>query len=216
MVLYTRVSTAEQAESGAGLAAQESALRAHAERRGWEVVHHCTDAGVSGKSIAGRPALADALQVVTDGEADALAVSKLDRLSRSLLDFAGLMARAQDEGWALVALDVDVDTTTPSGRLVANVMASVAEWERETIGARTRDSLAARRAQGVVLGRPRAVTSAAVDRARTLRDSGMTFAACAEQLTTEGVPTAHGGRRWYASTVRKVLMSADRVQGVTP
>ena len=210
VVLYTRVSTSEQAESGAGLAAQEAALRADATRRGWEIIDHLTDAGVSGKSMTGRPALAQALHLVTGGAADALAVSKLDRLSRSLLDFAALMARAQAEGWALVALDVDVDTTTPSGRLVANVMASVAEWERETIGARTRDSLAARRAQGVVLGRPRTISLAAVTRARALRADGLSFAACAEQLTSEGVPTAQGGARWYPSTVRKVLLSADR------
>jgi DNA invertase Pin-like site-specific DNA recombinase len=209
VVLYSRVSTAEQAESGAGLVAQETALKGHAAHRGWQVVAHLTDAGVSGKSLSGRPALSEALQLVATGEADALAVAKLDRLSRSLLDFAGLMVRSQAEGWALVALDVDVDTTTPSGRLVANVMASVAEWERE-IGARTRDSLAARRAQGVVLGRPRAASQVAVDRARALRVAGLSYAACAEQLTAEGVPTAHSGARWYASTVRKVLLSADR------
>src|SRR5580765_4679883 len=91
VVLYTRVSTSEQAESGAGLAAQEAALRADATRRGWEVVDHLTDAGASGKSLAGRPALTQALHLVTSGAADVLAVSKLDRLSRSLLDFAALM-----------------------------------------------------------------------------------------------------------------------------
>src|SRR4051812_11038212 len=96
-VLYTRVSTAEQAESGAGLAAQEAALRAHAARRGWETVDYLTDAGASGKSMAGRPGLARAIDLVTTGQADALAVAKLDRLSRSLLDFAGLMVRAQSE-----------------------------------------------------------------------------------------------------------------------
>ncbi len=210
VALYSRVSTAEQAESGAGLLAQETALRAHAAHRGWQVLTHLTDAGVSGKSLSGRPALSQALRLVASGDADAIAVAKLDRLSRSLLDFAGLMARSQAEGWALVALDVDVDTTTPSGRLVANVMASVAEWERETIGARTRDSLAARRAQGIMLGRPRTVSQIAVDRARSLRAAGLSYAACAEQLTAEGVPTAHSGARWYASTVRKVLLSADR------
>lgn len=210
VALYTRVSTAEQADSGAGLAAQETALRAEATRRGWNIADHLTDTGVSGKSLAGRPALAEALQMVTNGEADALAVAKLDRLSRSLLDFAGLMARSQAEGWALIALDVDVDTTSPSGRLVANVMASVAEWERETIGARTRDSLAARRAQGVILGRPRTISPEAVARAQQLRADGLSFAACADRLTSEGVPTAQGGARWYASTVRKVLLSADR------
>jgi DNA invertase Pin-like site-specific DNA recombinase len=174
-----------------------------------------SDAGISAKSLSGRPALAEALRVVSEDEADVLAVAKLDRLSRSLLDFAGLMARAHAEQWALVALDVDVDMTTPGGRLVANVMASVAEWERETIAARTRDALSAKRAQGVVLGRPRTVSSEAVARVRELRDAGLTLSACADQLTAESVPTAQGGRRWYASTVRQVLMSADRARTVS-
>jgi DNA invertase Pin-like site-specific DNA recombinase len=209
-VIYTRVSTAEQADSGAGLVAQETGLRADAARRGWQVVAHLTDAGASGKSLAGRPALAEALRLVSEDKADVLAVAKLDRLSRSLLDFAGLMAQAQAEGWSLVALDLAVDMTTPSGRLIANVMASVAEWERETIAARTRDSLAVKRAQGVVLGRPVSISDEAVGRARALRDSGLTLAACAEQLTAEGVPTAQNGARWYASTVRQVLISSAR------
>jgi len=79
-------------------------------------------------------------------------VSKLDRLSRSVHDFAGLMQQAQRQGWGLVALDVGIDMTTPVGGLIANVMASVAEWERRVIGQRTAAALAARRAAGVRLG----------------------------------------------------------------
>ncbi len=142
VVLYTRVSTGEQADSGAGLAAQESQLRAEAERRGWLVVGLLSDAGASGSSMRKRPALADALALVDHGQGDVLAVAKLDRLSRSVLDFAQLMVRARDLGWGLVALDLGVDTTTTSGRLVANVMVSVAEWERDFISQRTREGLA--------------------------------------------------------------------------
>ncbi len=89
-----------------------------------------------------RPALAHALALVDHGQGDVLAVAKLDRLSRSVLDFAQLMVRARDLGWGLVALDLGVDTTTTSGRLVANVMVSVAEWERDIISQRTREGLA--------------------------------------------------------------------------
>ena len=206
-VLYLRVSTAEQADSGAGLAAQEQTLRAAAERKGWQIAAVLTDAGASGKSLSGRPALAEALALVESGEADVLAVAKLDRLSRSLLDFAGLMARAQRDGWGLLALDVDVDTTTPSGRLVANVMASVAEWERETIGQRTKDALAVKRAQGVRLGRPTSLSADVVARIVAERAAGRTMTAIADRLNAEGVPTARGGVRWYQSTVRAVLTS---------
>ena len=161
---YTRVSTQEQAESGAGLEAQRSAITLEAERRGWELVQVFEDAGVSGKSMSGREGLRAALEAVESGQADALVVSKLDRLSRSLLDFASLMKRARKRGWSLVALDLGVDTSTPSGELMANVLATFAQFERRLIGQRTRDALAVKRSQGVVLGRPRELSSEAQHR----------------------------------------------------
>jgi DNA invertase Pin-like site-specific DNA recombinase len=206
-VAYTRVSTTEQADSGLGLSAQRAAIEAEVDRRAWSLTTVYTDAGASGRSLANRPALADALDVLRRGEAQTLVVAKLDRLSRSLLDFAGLMQRAQREGWALVALDLGVDTTTPTGRLVASVMASVAEWERETIGQRTKDALAAKRAQGVRLGRPRSLDDGTATRIRELRENGLTYQRIADSLTEEGVPTARGGSRWYPSTVSQALAS---------
>ncbi len=86
--------------------------------------------------------------------ADVLLVAKLDRLTRSLRDFGELAERARKRRWALVCLDLGVDTTTPAGELVAGVVASTAQYERRLIGQRTREALAARRAAGVRLGRP--------------------------------------------------------------
>ncbi|MCA1704859.1 MAG: recombinase family protein [Actinobacteria bacterium] len=100
---YLRVSTAEQAESGAGLDAQRATVEAECARRGWRLVQVFTDAGVSGKSTDNRPALTEALAAVENGAAAALVVAKLDRLSRSVQDAAGLLDRAQRHGWALVA-----------------------------------------------------------------------------------------------------------------
>lgn len=144
--------------------------------------------------------------MVSAGEADAIVVAKLDRLSRSLLDFAGVMARAQTDGWGLIALDVNVDTTTPSGRLVANLMAVVAEWEREVIGQRTKDALAEKKAQGVRLGRPRALPDDVLARMIRLRATGATYATIATLLDQDGVATAQGGR-WRAGTVYAALKS---------
>jgi DNA invertase Pin-like site-specific DNA recombinase len=109
--------------------------------------------GVSGRSMEGRTGLAAALEDVESGAADALVVAKLDRLSRSLLDFAALMERSRRDGWSLVALDLGVDTSTPSGEMMANVLAAFAQFERRLIGQRTKDALAVKRAQGVRLGR---------------------------------------------------------------
>jgi DNA invertase Pin-like site-specific DNA recombinase len=211
VVGYVRVSTDEQAESGAGLEAQRQAIRAECERRGWELVAIHEDAGVSGKSLRRRPALAAALAAVESGKATAIIVSKLDRLSRSLLDFAGIIARANRAGWNLVALDLGVDLSTPSGKFIANVMASAAEWERELISQRTKDGLAVKRAQGVRLGRPPAIDPEIEGRIQAMREDGLTMQAIADQLNQDGTPTAQGGT-WYPSTLKRVL---DRSRAAT-
>jgi|NGEPerStandDraft_6_1074524.scaffolds.fasta_scaffold21518_5 DNA invertase Pin-like site-specific DNA recombinase len=213
VIFYTRVSSREQADSGLGLAAQEASLTYEAQRRGWEVVAVLTDAGASGGSTTKRPALAEALAKLDAGDADVIAVSKLDRLSRSVLDFAKIMVRAGKKGWGLVALDLGVDTTTPSGRLVANVMISVAEWERDVIGQRTSDALRAKQDQGFTLGRPQTLPDRVVSRIIALHESGLSLRKIASAMEADGTPTAQGGANWYGSTVRAVLTSqaADRL-----
>src|SRR5437763_3530405 len=145
---YARVSTAEQAHAGASLAAQEEAVRTECVRRGWEVVDFVKDAGYSGKDLK-RPGIADIVRALDTGEAEVLVVSKLDRLSRSMLDFAALMERSRANDWAIVALDCAVDTTTPAGEAMANVLATFAQFERRLIGQRTAEALEVRRAAGV-------------------------------------------------------------------
>jgi DNA invertase Pin-like site-specific DNA recombinase len=199
---YARVSTSEQAISGLGLAAQEQTIRAECERRGWHLIEVVLDAGESGKTLD-RPGLHQALTLVADRAASVLVAAKLDRISRSVLDFAGLLEWFSAAGASLVALDVGVDTSTPGGRLVANVFASVAEWERDTISARTRDALQAARAQG------RSVSRAAVadrsdiaEQIRQLRADGRTLQAIADTLNEQNVPTARGADKWRVSSVQ--------------
>lgn len=207
---YCRVSTEEQRESGAGLAAQRAAIVEAAERRGFELVDVVKDTG-SGKSMAARPNIESALRRIEAHEADGLVVSKLDRLSRSLVDFAGIMERAQRKGWALIALDLGIDTTSPAGELVASVMASVAQWERRAIASRTREALAAKKAAGVRIGRPTALAPNIIERIVTDFQTGANRSEIARRLNDESVPTAHGGSRWYPSTVRQVLVSAGMI-----
>ncbi len=207
-ITYRRVSTDEQAESGAGLAAQTATLEAAATARGWDVVADLADEGASGGTLARRPALAEALEILETGGADVLVVAKLDRLSRSVLDFAQLSEVARRQGWAIVALDVDVDTTTPTGEMVANITSSVAQWERRIIGARTRDALAARKAAGVRLGRPVTLPTEVRERIRSERADGRTLQAIADGLSADGIPTARGGT-WRPSAIRAVLTSLE-------
>jgi DNA invertase Pin-like site-specific DNA recombinase len=203
-VAYIRVSTEEQG-ARAGLEAQRRAITQEAERRGWRLLEIHQDTA-SGKSLEGRTGLQRALTALHTCQADVLVVAKLDRLSRSLLDFAALMDRSRRENWAIVALDLGVDTTTPSGEMMANVLAVFAHFERRLIGQRTREALAVKKTQpGVHLGRPRLLPQNVRRRIRLLREGGMTLAAIAETLNAEEVATAQGGRRWYPSTVRAVL-----------
>lgn len=141
-----------------------------------------------------RPQLEEALTLLDDGDAELLVVAKLDRLSRSMLDFAGLMATAKEQGWALVALDLGVDTSTPNGKLVASIIMAMAEWERELIGQRTKDALVAVKARGTQLGRPRTVDAGTVALIATLRTAGRGYHAIAKVLNESGVPTAQGGK----------------------
>jgi DNA invertase Pin-like site-specific DNA recombinase len=203
------VSTEEQAASGAGMAAQRKAIRAEAERRGWVLIEVIEDAGWSAKDLK-RPGIAHALELLRSGQADTLVVAKLDRLSRSMLDFAQLMETARKQSWAVVALDVNVDTTTPSGEMVAGVTAVVAQYERRLIGQRTRDGLAAKHAAGVRLGRRSVLPAAVVERIASERDAGRSLRAIAEGLNADDVATGQGGARWYASSIRAALAAAER------
>lgn len=203
IIAYLRVSTPEQADTGAGLDAQRAAVTAEAERRGWTEVDYIEDAGYSAKSM-NRPGLAAALKALDEGAAETLVVAKLDRLSRSMLDFARIVASAQKRGWGIVALDVAVDTTTPAGEVMMNVMAAFAQFERRLIGQRTKDALAAKREAGVRLGRPRAISSKVERRIRSQRAEGMTLQGIANALDAEGIATTNGGP-WRPSTLARVL-----------
>lgn len=205
VVGYVRVSTGEQAQNGSRLAAQEAAIEAEAERRGWQLAHVYRDAGVSGRSLDGRPALSAALSAVEAGRADGLVVARIDRLSRSLSDFATLVERSRRRGWVVLAPGLGVDTSSPSGEMLANVLAVFAQFERRLIGQRTREALAVRRSQGVRLGRPRSISADVRDRIIRERNAGETFQAIADQLNASGIAPARGGRAWYATTVRRVV-----------
>jgi DNA invertase Pin-like site-specific DNA recombinase len=204
VVAYTRVSTREQADTGHGIDAQRAELPRQAELRGWGIVAWCEDLGVSRKDMK-RDQLARAVRMVESGEADALVATKIDRVSRSVADFATLVCRANTKGWALVVLDIGLDLTTPMGKFTANVLCAAAELERDLISERTRDGLAAARAKGVMLGGPRSLPDDVAQRITELRQGGATLTGIADRLNEEGVPTARGGARWYPATVRAVL-----------
>lgn len=203
MIGYLRVSTEEQTNSGLGLDAQRDTIQRYADAHDWDVIWY-EDAGLSAKSLA-RPQLQAALDRLNvfpkRREVEGIVVAKLDRLSRSVVDFAGVLDLARARKWALVAIDLGVDTSTPTGELVANVMTSVAQWERRVIGERTSAAMQAAKRQGRHMGRVSALPRATGERLMTLRATA-TLAATAMQLNTEGLATATGGT-WTANAVGK-------------
>lgn len=207
IIAYIRVSTAEQRDSGLGLDAQRRAILREARARGWSEadIDWISDAGFSAKSLR-RPGLTLALDALRRGEATVLVVAKTDRLSRSLLDFVGIVQTAQKQGWMLLALDSPVDLTTAHGEAMASVVAVFAQLERRLIGERTSAAMQAAKANGVQLGRPRGVSDETVARMAADRDAGLTFRAIADSLNQDAVPTAQGGV-WRPATVRKILLS---------
>jgi DNA invertase Pin-like site-specific DNA recombinase len=208
VVLYRRVSTINQQEDGHGLDAQTTQLQAFVASRGWTVVADCADTA-SGATTKKRPELARAIELCETGQADVIVVTKIDRVSRSAADFANLLCQAQNNGWALVIVELGLDLTTPMGAFTAQIMCSVAELERKMIAQRTKEGLAAARAKGVQLGRRSNVPADVLGRIVAERETGLSLRAIAEVLNDSEVPTVAGGTTWRASSVAAILKSAE-------
>jgi len=171
--LYLRVSTAGQDPEN-----QRLALRSFAAARGWAAIEF-VDHGQSGAKER-RPALDELMKAVRARQIDVVTVVKLDRLARSVHHLVGLVREFEVLGVDLVVLDQQIDTTTPSGKLLFHVLASVAEFERDLIRDRVLAGLKRAKAQGVRLGRPRAVVD--VLRARAMLAEGKSLRQVAKAL----------------------------------
>jgi DNA invertase Pin-like site-specific DNA recombinase len=207
VIAYTRVSTREQL-AGAGLDAQHDQIALELDRRGWTDVRWIADRGYSAKDLD-RPGITEALTLLARGAADVLVASKVDRLSRSVGDFSLLTRRATREGWGLAVLDVGLDMTSPQGEMMATLLAAFGQFERRLIGERTRDGMAVLKRQGKRMTRPLDIPDDVRERIAAERASGRTYAAIAELLNEENVPTGRGGRRWWPSTVHAALRARE-------
>ncbi len=185
-----------------GQAAQRRAIAAVCRRHGWLPLDRLEQAD-AGAAERRRPGLAAAQQSLEHNHA--LLAAKQDTLPRLLLDLAALLASAQTQGWALVALDCAPDPARPAGDANPNLVAAFAPFEQRLISQRTRQALARSRAQGVRLGRPPTIAPHLIKRIQRERAAGRSLAAIANGLNADRIPTAQGGRRWYPATIRYTL-----------
>ena len=208
-ILYARVSTQLQVSDGVSLDVQERQLQQAAEMAGYTLIELVREEGRSGKNISGRPALTDALKRLDAGEAKALFVTRIDRLARSTQDFLSVVDRANKNGWRLVMLDLNLDTSSYQGRFVVTIMSALAEMERGIIAERQKDVHKDRRDRGVVWGvdmGPKNKTPEDIkQRIASERSSGTSYRKIADGLNRDEVPTQNG-RQWHPTTVRNLLL----------
>ena len=203
---YVRISK-DANGNGHSLDAQRAAIEGHCSSKGWELVRIEEDIS-SGKKRDGRPGFNRALDACQSGEANCLVAAKLDRLTRSLLDFAKLVADAKKHRYDVVVIDQSFDLSTSHGKAMAGMLAIFAEWERDQIIERTKKALAQAKKDGVKLGNPHLVrvSDDVVATIQMMRDEGRSYRAIADSLTEDGIATAQGASKWSAETVRKIAL----------
>jgi len=183
VALYSRVST----NHGQDPELQLRELREYAASRGWMIIEEYVDHGVSGTK-ASRPALNQLMAAAHRRKVDAVLVWKLDRFGRSLQHLVNALAELEVLGVAFVSLRDNLDLSTPSGRLMFQIVGAMAEFERALIQERVKAGLRNAKAKGKKLGRPRVDIDQS--RVEALRAAGASWRAIAEKMGV-GVGTLH-------------------------
>lgn len=218
---YIRVSTEEQAREGISLENQRGKIEAYCRLNDLELVQILKDAGKSGKDLRrdGAKALMD---MVKTREVEAVVVYKLDRLSRRVKDTLTIMDLIGKKGIAFHSIMEKIDTKTVTGRFFFNIVASMAQWERDTISERTRDALRLKIVRDERAGQiPYGWTLAADGKAllkdlkqqkviktvKALRSKGLSLREICRHLERRGYEPI--GKRWRHQTVTNILNKAN-------
>lgn len=225
--IYTRVSTTDQVDNGYGLEVQQTKCEAMATVKDFEIVATLSDDGISGtKDETERPGLASLLQMAEDKEIDCVIVHALDRLGRNTQLVLSLVEKLETLGIDLISCKESLDTTSPTGRFVLRMFASLGELERDNIVERTTSGRDARgkidgekggsvpfgytRLTGLVIDNDRAeVVKEIFNRKDNLNWSMLKIA---NWLNEQGIKTVRG-KKWYSSSVKVVLGNRAKYQG---
>jgi site-specific DNA recombinase len=221
VVGYVRVSTEDQARDGVSLDAQREKVRLFAELHGLDLAGVVADPGGSAKTLD-RPGMKRVLAMLDAGDVAGLVVFKLDRLTRNLGDWSFLIERhfGEKAGRSLMSVSESIDTRTAAGRMVLNIMMTVAQWERETIVERTRGAMQFKRSRGErISGRVpygfrlhddgrTLVPAPEEDQARleaaSLQSAGWSLRRIAAEFDRRGIPTKTG-RPWSHTGIQSLL-----------
>lgn len=205
-IAYLRVSTDKQADKGVSLEAQQDKAKAYASLYDLDLVEVIVDSGESAKTLE-RPGLQRALAMLKTGQADALLVVKLDRLTRSVVDLGKLIETYFAPGKAaLMSVGEQIDTRSAAGRLVLNILASVSQWERETIGERTSAAMQHKQAKGEYIGGETPygfelvngeliedeAEQEVIQKAKAYQAEGLSLRKIAAELDKQGIKTRRG------------------------
>ncbi len=148
VALYCRVSTQEQAVDGYSISAQLQTLRQYAQMYGWEIAGEYVDEGISGKNIKDRPAIKQLIEEVKTQNFQAILVWKISRLSRNMLDTLTLLDMFEENNVKFISYSENFDTGSPIGKLVVQLMASIAEMERNTLSENVKLGMTQRAREG--------------------------------------------------------------------
>lgn len=182
---YARVSTADQAEQGVSLDAQTERIRGWSTANGYDLVGVLVDRGLSGGRCDNRPALQEALKLVSRG--DSLVVYSLSRLARSTKDTLMIAESLERKGADLVSLSERIDTTSSTGKMVFRMLAVLSEFERDVISERTSMAMAHLRTSGRYTGGFEPYGYRAENGTLRVVTEEMNVIRCIHRLKTDGV-----------------------------
>jgi site-specific DNA recombinase len=213
---YIRVSTEQQANEGVSLEAQKAKIAAWCVTNGYELVNVFVDAGISGKSMDKRPGLQDAMKSLKKGMA--LVSYSLSRLARSTKDALSIGETVAKRKADMVSLSEQIDTTTAAGKMMFQMLAVLAEFERNLVAERTTNALQHKKATNqkytnitpygfeAIEGRLVQVQAEAaiVAEIQAARASGNTLQSIADTLNGRGIPTKTG-KTWQPATIHLLM-----------
>jgi site-specific DNA recombinase len=223
VAIYTRVSSQEQAEKGTSLESQAEQLEGFCKVQKWEIFNHYTDPGFSGKDDK-RPGLESLRRDAKAGYFEKVVVWRLDRLARNLRLILEIEAELKEHDVSLFSMKEMVDTSTPIGRTVFQVLGLTAEWERESIIARTTTGRLQRLKEGHWAGGPapygydydsktknlviNEVEADIVRMVYNLYASGKSLGSIAEHLNKALIsPRGKTSKGWYRTGIREILIN---------